>query len=130
MHDVVLFDGDCGFCQRSIQFIWKHDPAGRYHFAPIQSEVGRRLLAERGEPEPDLQTFYLVTADALLERSDAALEIAAHLTHPVKAMAKFRVLPRVVRNLGYAVIATNRHWLPGKSSCELPPPEIRARFLA
>ena len=130
MDNVVLFDGECGFCQRSIQFIWQHDAAGRYRFAALQSEPGRRLLAERGIPEPDPQTFYLILGDAVLTRSDAALEIASHLDHPARALRKLRWMPRVVRNLGYAVIATNRHWLPGKSDCELPPPEVRERFLA
>ncbi len=128
-HSVVLFDGECGFCQQSVTFIWQHDPAGRFHFAPLQSALGRRLLAERGVPEPDLRTFFLVDGDRVLERSDAALEIAAHLNAPWRWLAVARVIPRPLRNLGYALVAINRHWLPGKSSCALPPPEVRARFL-
>ncbi|MGF1453716.1 MAG: thiol-disulfide oxidoreductase DCC family protein [Opitutales bacterium] len=131
MKEIVLFDGDCGFCQRSIQFIWQHDREGRYQFAPMRSEIGRKLLAERGLSDPDFRTFYLIQGERLLDRSDAALEIASHLDHPSRALKVFRAIPRPLRNLGYAFIAINRHLLPGrKDACEIPPPEVRERFLA
>jgi len=32
-HPIVLFDGVCNLCNRSVQFIIRHDPEGRYRFA-------------------------------------------------------------------------------------------------
>lgn len=130
MQRVILYDAECGFCQRSIRFVWSHDRLGRFHFAALRSEFARRLLAERGLPEPDLRTFYLVDGDRVLERSDAALAIASQLEHPVKHLAAFRAVPTPLRNAVYAFIAVNRHLLPGDKSCELPPPDVRERFLA
>ena len=33
---VLLYDGLCGFCDRMVQFILKHDPGGAMRFAPLQ----------------------------------------------------------------------------------------------
>ena len=38
MTPIVLFDGDCHFCNSSVQFIIKHDHKGIYYFAPLQSK--------------------------------------------------------------------------------------------
>ena len=43
-HPLVLFDGVCVFCNRSVNFVIAHDPAGRFRFAPLQSNLGQSLL--------------------------------------------------------------------------------------
>lgn len=45
---IILFDGDCNLCNRSVRFIIRHDPAARFHFASLQSGTGQRLLREAG----------------------------------------------------------------------------------
>lgn len=47
---VVLFDGVCNLCNGFVQFIIRHDPAGRFRFAALQSEAGQALLAAHGLP--------------------------------------------------------------------------------
>ena len=44
MTPIVLFDGDCHFCDSSVQFIIKHDHKGIYYFAPLQSKRAKVLL--------------------------------------------------------------------------------------
>ena len=43
---VVLFDGVCNFCNSSINFIIDHDKKNYFKFAPLQSEIGQKLLKE------------------------------------------------------------------------------------
>jgi predicted DCC family thiol-disulfide oxidoreductase YuxK len=45
---VVLFDGVCNLCNRSVDFLVRHDRAQRLRFAPLQSETGRALLRRTG----------------------------------------------------------------------------------
>ena len=54
---VLLFDGVCNFCNASVRFIAKRDPRGRIRFAPIQSEVGHRLLEHFDMPTDDYDTM-------------------------------------------------------------------------
>ena len=48
MKRVILFDGECNFCDSSVQFIIKRDPYAHFQFASLQSEIGtefRRNIA-------------------------------------------------------------------------------------
>jgi predicted DCC family thiol-disulfide oxidoreductase YuxK len=47
-HGIVLFDGTCAFCERSVKFMARRDPADYLRFGASQSESGRRILAEHG----------------------------------------------------------------------------------
>lgn len=44
MKSIILFDGDCNFCNQSVQFIINRDPKGYFQFASLQSELGKKLL--------------------------------------------------------------------------------------
>ncbi|MBK7756242.1 MAG: DUF393 domain-containing protein [Deltaproteobacteria bacterium] len=39
---VVLYDGVCGLCDKSVQWLMDHDPQGRFHFTPLQGRDRRR----------------------------------------------------------------------------------------
>ena len=133
MPAIVLFDGVCNFCNASVQFIIDRDPANRFSFAPLQSDMAKDLLRTHGmtAPEGDPDTIILVDGDRVYTRSGAALRIARHLSGAWKAFAVFLVVPWFLRDLGYWIFAKNRYRLFGKSdTCRVPTPEFRARFLA
>ena len=76
--EIVLYDGECGFCDFSVQFILAHDPAGRFSFAPLQSPMGQELLALRGR-QANLDTIVLIDGPEVLDRSDAVFRITGRL---------------------------------------------------
>src|SRR6185436_17873752 len=73
---LVLYDGTCGLCNRSVQLILRHDRRGRFRFAALQSDTGRALLAKHGLPMDALDTVVLVDGDRAYSKSRAALRIA------------------------------------------------------
>lgn len=130
---VVLFDGVCPLCHAVVRRVARHDAGGRYRFAPLDSEVGRRLLAGAGrEPEDGSPgTVVLVEGDRVWERSDAVLRIAAGLDAPWRWLAALRGVPRPLRDAAYDAVARRRHrWFGRLDACPVPPPELRDRFLA
>ncbi|HSI66095.1 MAG TPA: thiol-disulfide oxidoreductase DCC family protein [Planococcus sp. (in: firmicutes)] len=128
-HAIVLFDGDCNFCDSSVQFIINHDPAGYYQFASLQSEIGSQLREEHQIPD-DVDSLVLVQNGQAYVKSEGALKISYHLTGLWKLAYYLKPLPRPVRDAAYDVIANNRYKVFGKlDSCMLPPPHIRKRFL-
>lgn len=130
-HPVILFDGVCNFCNGSIDFIAKRDPAGRFRFASLQSEAGRQLLRNHGLPENDLDTMVLVDTDGAHVRSTAGLRIVRGLRPPWPLLYAFIVLPRPLRDALYNVIARNRYrWFGKRETCRLPTPAERDRFLS
>ena len=133
MSAIVLFDGVCNFCNASVQFIIDRDPAQRFRFAPLQSDVAKDLLRAHGVTPPvgDPDTIILVDGDRVHMRSGAALRIAGQLAGAWRILAIFLVVPWFLRDLGYLIIAKNRYRFFGKSdTCRIPTPEFRARFLA
>lgn len=131
-HPVILFDGVCNLCNRSVQFIIDRDRKGKFRFAAIQSEAGARLLAERGHVaitgEPD--SVMLIDGATLSTHSDAALRIARRLDGAWPLLGALLIVPRVIRDAAYRVIARNRYrWFGRSETCRVPTPELRARFL-
>jgi len=130
MAHVLLYDGDCGLCSRLVQFVLRRDRAGRFHFAALQSAVGRELLGRHGV-EAIGDTFYVLRGDApaLLDRAQAALFVARELGLPWSLAGIARVLPRRLLDRAYGVVARNRHRLGPPAACDLPTADQRARFL-
>src|SRR5699024_12624098 len=74
MVQIILFDGDCNFCDKSVQFIIKRDPKGFYKFASLQSEIGQKLIKQHNIPA-NLDSFILVTDEKWYAKSSAALHV-------------------------------------------------------
>lgn len=129
MHPVILFDGECNFCDSSVQFIIKNDPQGLFHFASLQSDTGQELLNKHNVPS-DIDSMILIEGDKVYYKSAAALRICRHLRGAWKLLYTFIIVPRPIRNAAYDFIAKNRYkWFGKKESCMLPSPSVRARFI-
>jgi predicted DCC family thiol-disulfide oxidoreductase YuxK len=127
---VVLFDGQCCFCQSSVQFIIKRDPAARFRFAPLQSDVGRSLAATHGIDAERLDGLVLIDEGKAYQKSAAALQIARGLKWPWPIFSVLRFVPRMVRDWFYDQFAKRRYrWFGRLSSCPLPNEDDRKRFL-
>ncbi|HEU4410365.1 MAG TPA: DCC1-like thiol-disulfide oxidoreductase family protein [Polyangiaceae bacterium] len=133
MPAIVLFDGVCNFCNAGVNFIIDRDPGGHFQFAPLQSELARQLLIERGiEPaRGDPESMVLLEGERVSMRSTAALRIARRLAGPVRLAYALIVVPALLRDALYRLVARHRYRLFGRSdACRVPTPELRARFLA
>ena len=41
---LVLYDGMCGLCDKSVQWLLDHDPDGKLRFAPLQGPTAASIL--------------------------------------------------------------------------------------
>ncbi|MBY0495924.1 MAG: DCC1-like thiol-disulfide oxidoreductase family protein [Cyanobacteria bacterium] len=129
MKAVILFDGTCAFCERSVRFIATRD-AGYFKFGASQNPEGRALLEQFGTTREATRSLILIEDGRLYLRSDAVLRIAARMTAPWRYARVFAIVPRPIRDLVYRFVAAVRYRLAGESNaCEIPPPEIRARLI-
>lgn len=127
---ILLFDGVCNLCDSLVQYIIKHDKKDVFRFDSLQSENGIRILKHLGlEPGKMDSMIVYVPGKAYYDQSDAALEIGKHVGFRVLA-AILQAIPKAIRNPVYRSVARNRYrWFGKKDQCELPTPEIRAKFL-
>lgn len=127
---LVVFDGVCNLCSALVQFVIRHDPAAKFRFAAIQSEIGREISQSYGLDPADLQTFVFISDGKMHVRSDAAIEVVSRFGGAWRFFTVFRLVPRVARDWIYSVIARNRYrWFGRKDVCMIPTPEIKERFL-
>jgi predicted DCC family thiol-disulfide oxidoreductase YuxK len=127
---IVLFDGTCGFCEGSVRFIARRDPAGYFRFAPSQWPQAQAALQAHGLTREAARSLVLIEGGQVYLRSAASLRIAARLTAPWRYARVLLWVPRPLRDGVYRVIAAIRHRLAGQSNaCDLPPPELRGRLL-
>jgi predicted DCC family thiol-disulfide oxidoreductase YuxK len=127
---VVLFDGVCNLCNGVVRTIVPLDPAGRIHFAPLQSAVGTAMQERHGLDSTDLETVVLVEGRKRYTKSTAAIRIAELLGWPYKLARAGRLVPRPLRDRLYDVVAENRYdWFGRREQCLVPDEDVSDRFL-
>ena len=130
---VLLYDGVCGFCNKTVQVILDRDRRGVMRFAALQSDYGRSVVGRHRELEGVDSVVYVEPAaggENVYVKSEAALRVAAYLGGTWKLFLAAKVVPRRLRDYLYDLFARNRYRVFGKyDQCMLPPAEARARFL-
>jgi predicted DCC family thiol-disulfide oxidoreductase YuxK len=125
---VLLFDGECLFCQGSVQFVIRRDPKKRIKFAALQHSAAR--LAKCGFDPNHRDGVVAIVGERCYHKSDAALQIARRLSWPWPLLVVFGVVPRVVRDWLYDAFAKRRYrWFGKSETCMVPSPEDRERFI-
>lgn len=127
---ILLFDGECGFCNRSVQFFLQRERNKKMHFAPLQSEVGK-VLRKYFELDDNTDSIILIKEHSAYIKSCAALRLAPFMRGAWPLAKVLVIVPPFLRNLVYDFIARRRIKIFGKvESCALLKEEDRSRFLA
>lgn len=126
---IILFDGDCNFCDASVQFIIKRDPQALFKFASLQSKSGFSLLEQYNIPT-DIDSFLFIEDGKWYTQSTAALKVSKNLNGCWKLLYPLIIIPRPFRDFFYNMMAKNRYkWFGKKDHCTLPTPDMKKRFL-
>ena len=137
---LVVYDGECGFCNRSIRWLLRRDRKDRLRFAASSDPAIAELLASHGvsasiaSAGPDTILVFRNTGmpiEELLVRSNAILACLKVLPQPWPAFAiLLRLIPRPLRESMYRLIASQRYRIAGRhTSCPIPTPDERRHFL-
>jgi predicted DCC family thiol-disulfide oxidoreductase YuxK len=128
--ELVLYDGTCGLCARSVRWILRHERDKELRFAPLQGETAAALRPKYPNIPESIDTVVFVDGERAHLRSKAFLYLSRHLRAPWRWTYAFRWFPGFLLNIGYRLVAALRYRLFGKvDACEIPSPENRARFL-
>lgn len=126
---VVFFDGVCGFCNHSVNFLMARDVRRRLRFAPLQGQTATKTLP--ADMRENLSSLIYLHHGTTYVRSAAVVRILRTLGGPWWwAGQALWLIPLPLRDLGYRLIARVRYRLFGKQeTCRLPGPDERALFL-
>jgi predicted DCC family thiol-disulfide oxidoreductase YuxK len=127
---LVLYDGTCGLCARSVRWILRHEGDHEIRFAPLQGETTEELRRHYPDIPTTLESVVYIDGGRVFLRSKAFLHAAKHMRAPWRWGHAFRWFPGFLLNVGYRFVAAIRYRVWGTvDACELPSPENRARFL-
>lgn len=127
---IVLYDGTCGLCHKSVQWLLRHERDHELAFAPLQGQAAAALRTRHPDIPFEIETVVLIDGDRVYLRSKAFLHVARHLRAPWRWAYAVRWFPAIVLDVLYRGIAAIRYRVWGRAEvCDLPAPEHRARFL-
>ena len=129
MTGIILFDGQCVFCDHSVQFILKRDVDEVFQFASLQSDIGQQLLIQYNV-DSSIDSIIVIYMNKLYTQSDAAIVIAQQFKGLWKLLTVVKFIPKWLRDKVYVVIAKNRYRLFGEmDTCRIPTEEEKRRFI-
>jgi predicted DCC family thiol-disulfide oxidoreductase YuxK len=133
---LVVYDGHCGLCNKSVRWLLRRDRTDRLRFAASESPQLAELLVRHGVSAAGPETVLAVRdagglGEQVLVRSAAVVALLAELPRPWPWVAAgLRWIPRAVRDGCYRLVARWRYRLWGRmESCPVPTTEERKRFL-
>ncbi len=129
VRQILFFDGVCGLCNWSVDFVLIRDRRGLFQFAPLQGETARTLLS--ATDATDLNTVVLWVNGRSYRKSSAVVRVLSRLDFCWQVVGwLIWLIPMPLRNLGYSLVARYRYRLFGKKeTCRLPAADERLRFL-
>ncbi len=122
---VILYDGICGLCDRLVGFVHKRDRDARFCFASLQSRFAREFLSTKSKNPKDQDTLLVIAdykgpSERLLSRAAAVLFILGELGGIWRHSQIFSVIPTLLLDIGYELMAKNRYRFFAKNdSCLL-----------
>ena len=127
---IVIFDGYCNFCSRSVHFIIRRDRKRYFSFAASQTPEGQKIIDLYHLGEMAEHSIVLIEDGKVYRKSTAALKIARQLGKGWQLIYVCMIIPPGFRDFIYDLVARSRYRLFGKSDrCFVPEPAIRERFL-
>ena len=137
---LVIFDGRCGLCNRSVAWFLTRDRNDRMRFVSSDAPAAGSLLGRHGlasfAAQGNSATILVVVspgtpAERMLVRSAAVLELLARLPAPWPVLATvLGWIPYRLRDLGYRLVARFRYRLFGRlDECPIPTASAENRFL-
>ena len=128
--EIILFDGLCNLCNGSVNFILKRDRIGIFKFVSLQSDIGIELTNKYNIDTNVVDSILLIKNDKVFIKSSAVLEILKDMTIGWRVFRIGLIIPKVIRDYMYDVIAKYRYRIFGKKDeCPIPPKDVRDRFL-
>lgn len=127
---MLVYDGSCGFCSRSVQFILHHERTHNLLFVPRDSQLGQEL--RRHFQLETVESMLWVDGDTVATESTAVLCAARYLGGVWSFLAAVgSLIPAPLRNWAYRLIARNRRRLSSSAPvCLVPTADQRERFLS
>ncbi|RLA62198.1 MAG: thiol-disulfide oxidoreductase [Epsilonproteobacteria bacterium] len=127
---ILLFDGICNLCNRWVQFILRRNKSRSIIFASLQSSSGQKLLKDHHLPQQDFDSLIVFFQGKVYKKSQAVFILVKQLDFPWSLLGVFKIIPKILSDKVYDLIAQSRYKIFGKKDeCMVPDESLKDRFL-
>ena len=127
---ILIFDGECGFCQASVKFILCHERIPRLHFVSRQSTIGKELITAFGHDKLLVDSLMIVDNEKIFLRSDAVILAGIYMGGLWRLLWLGKFIPRFIRDGLYQFIANRRlKFMRQPIECLIPVEKFKSRFI-
>jgi len=118
LQPVVIYDGECRFCQWSLRRIRKLDRDGLFEYLPRQAQEVDERFPRLSESDFNTGLRFIRASDEIRVGADALYEIYRRLPiyRHLAWVYRLPILRQLIR-AGYAFVARNRHRF-GRVECD------------
>ena len=129
---IIFYDGECALCHLLVKWLLKRDKLALFSFAPQSGDAAKKFFSQSTIEELPDSIWVLDKDDTIFLKGDALIFILRKLHGFYKFIAAvFSLLPRVLRNGVYDLVADSRYKIFGRSAsnCPVLPENLKTRFL-
>lgn len=128
--NIVLFDGVCNLCNKTVLFLIKQDKNNHLHFAAMQTIAGESIIKKHAV-KTNFRSVVFIKDELVFYKSDAVIEIVKQLSGWPRIAMIGLIFPRFLRNWIYDLVANNRYKFFGKqASCSMPSKANKHKFIS
>jgi len=113
---LILFDGECILCNRTVRMLLKYDTSCILYFTPNSSITALRVFGQFGIETDEIRSIFFFDGKRLFKESDAVIEIIKRLPRPFTWLSVTALIPRIFRDWSYRVVARTRYRIFGKTT--------------
>ena len=129
-HSILIYDGDCGFCNKTIMFVARNDKNNSFKFISSLSEFGTKLLLKYKIKGLEKATIILVENESEVYIKSTAIRKVLLKIPSYKIFGYLMFLfPKKLSDYVYDLISKNRKLIIKYNICEIPTAEIQKKFI-
>ncbi len=104
---IILFDGDCAFCNYWLHFIKRKDIHQEFNYYSLQSKIANDILNSLNIKSKNLNSIVFIDRKEISFQSDAILKILNKLNFKLGFIIS--IFPKFIRDYIYDFISKNRY---------------------
>lgn len=127
--NIIIYDGECGFCNRFILFIAKNDTENAFSFTPNNSDLAKSIFEkEKINPKLSEETIFLQTKEILYTKGKAIKQIFKRIPKYKWIYFLLMFINRHLIDLGYISFSRIRKKIL-LNSCKIPSKQVTEKFI-
>lgn len=126
---IIIFDGECGFCNKAVLFIAKKDIENKFLLVSNLSKRGQETLNSLGLDKVANKTLILIKDNKHFVKGKAIKKIAKEIRISMILLFVLRIIPNQLLNFGYSIFSRIRKKIARNNHCQIPSNDILNKFI-